>query len=65
MKGSASTWLERNRGENTENQEKANLNNCADKLLYLDSPALRVFRDFKKHKAITVAMDMPIRHVPK
>ena len=41
------------------------LNDDADKLLYLDSSALRVFRDFKKHKALTVATDMPILDIKK
>ncbi|MGQ4002610.1 hypothetical protein QIW49_01550 [Francisellaceae bacterium CB300] len=41
------------------------LSDDAENLLYLDSSALRVFRDFKKHKALTVAADMPIIDVKK
>ncbi len=41
------------------------LHDDAEKLLFLDSSALNVFRDFKKHKALTVAEDMPIIDVKK
>ena len=41
------------------------LSDDAGKLLYLDSPALSVFRDYKKHKALTVTADMPIINVKK
>lgn len=41
------------------------LDNDAATLLYLDSPALKVFRDYKKHKALTVSTDMPIVDVKK
>lgn len=39
------------------------LNDEVNKLLYLESPALRVFRDFKKHKALTVRGDTNLKDV--
>ncbi|AIT08672.1 hypothetical protein LO80_00890 [Candidatus Francisella endociliophora] len=39
------------------------LNDEINKLLYLNSPALRVFRDFKKHKALVVRGDTNIKDV--
>lgn len=41
------------------------LNDDVDKLLYLDSPALRVFRDFKKHQALVARNDTPLQDVKK
>ena len=41
------------------------LSDDAGKLLFLDSPALSVFRDYKIHKALTVTADMPIIDVKK
>ncbi|AXA33907.1 CBS domain-containing protein [Francisella adeliensis] len=41
------------------------LTNDAATLLYLDDPALKIFRDYKKHKALTVPADMPIADVKK
>ena len=37
----------------------------AENLLYLDSPALSVFRDFKKHHALVVKEDVPLQDVRK
>jgi hypothetical protein len=41
------------------------LANDAATLLYLDDPALKVFRDYKKHKALTVPADMSVADVKK
>ncbi|AJC49068.1 CBS domain-containing protein [Allofrancisella guangzhouensis] len=38
-------------------------NDEASKLLYLDSPAISVFRDFKEHKALTVSGDASLQEV--
>ncbi|MFT4693346.1 MAG: signal-transduction protein with cAMP-binding, CBS, and nucleotidyltransferase domain [Francisella sp.] len=41
------------------------LSDDAEKLLFLDSPALSVFRDFKKHKALATREDTPLQDVKK
>lgn len=41
------------------------LNDAAEKLLFLDSPALSVFRDYKKHQALTTREDTPLQDVKK
>jgi len=41
------------------------LNDDAEKLLFLDSPALSVFRDFKKHKALATKEDTPLQDVKR
>jgi hypothetical protein len=39
------------------------LNDDVNQLLYLDSPALEVFRDYKKHKALVVRGDTHLKDV--
>ena len=41
------------------------LSDDAEKLLYLDSPALTVFRDYKKHKALATREDTPLQDVKR
>lgn len=41
------------------------LSDDAEKLLYLDSPALSVFRDYKKHKALVTREDTPLIDVKR
>ncbi|QIV94557.1 CBS domain-containing protein [Allofrancisella frigidaquae] len=38
-------------------------NDEASKLLYLESPAVNVFRDFKEHRALTITGDAPLQEV--